>query len=143
MAISGSWTLHYSWGNTSSYASTPITFNPDGSFTGPATGNWRQKAGTIMLTFDGGPAKYGGTVNGSIGSGAMSTFAGLDGYWYLSKDGTTGVVPQQAVGGGEDQPATADGCSLTLSGSGSSATNGNGSSAGTGYRETVGMEVFR
>jgi hypothetical protein len=63
-----------------------------------------------MLMFDNGPAKYGGTVNGSVGSGIMSTFSGLDGCWYLSAQGTTGILPAEAVvEEAERQPVGADG----------------------------------
>ena len=40
----------------------------------------------------GGPAKYAGTVDGNVGCGAMSTFGGTNGCWYLTKQGTTGVA---------------------------------------------------
>ncbi|MEC3982627.1 M4 family metallopeptidase [Amycolatopsis sp. H20-H5] len=90
--ISGNWVLHYSWGATSNYAQTTLSFNSNGTFSGPLTGKWHQQDGTVLLSFDTGPAKYAGTVDGSVGSGAMSTFAGLDGAWYLSKQGTVGIV---------------------------------------------------
>jgi hypothetical protein len=112
--VAGNWTLHYSWAATGSYAQVGIVFNLDGTFTGSVTGTWRQKAGTIMLSFDGGPAKYGGTVNGNIGSGLMSTFSGLDGVWYLSKQGTTGIAPEETVGQEVVQPAHADGNEIPL-----------------------------
>jgi hypothetical protein len=111
MTISGSWTLHFSWGGTGSYAQTGLTFNPDRTFSGSYTGKWRQQNGTVMLGFDGGPAKYGGTVNGAIGSGVMSTFGGLDGTWYLSRAGTTGIVPDSVLEEVAGQPAAADGSS--------------------------------
>jgi hypothetical protein len=90
--ISGNWILHYSWGATSSYSQVALSFNGNGTFTGSLTGRWHQQDGTLLLSFDTGPAKYSGTVDGNVGSGAMSTFSGLDGAWYLSKQGTTGVV---------------------------------------------------
>jgi hypothetical protein len=113
MTVTGNWTLHFSWGATSSYGQTAIIFNGDGTFSGPYAGKWRQKSGTVMLSFDGGPAKYGGTVNGNIGSGAMTTFAGLDGVWYLSKEGTSGFLPDGALVAEVDIPAGPDGSALT------------------------------
>jgi hypothetical protein len=92
MTVSGTYVLHYSWGCTGSYGQASITFNSDGTFAGAAAGSWRQREGTLLLSFSSGPAKYGGTVNGNVGSGAMSTFAGLDGCWYLTKQGTIGVA---------------------------------------------------
>ena len=91
MSMNGGWVLHYSWGPTNSYSQVNITFNPDGSFAGPGAGQWRQRDGTLMLSFNTGPAKYGGNVDGNIASGAMSTFQGLNGCWYLIKQGTTGL----------------------------------------------------
>ncbi|MFD8493044.1 M4 family metallopeptidase [Amycolatopsis sp. NPDC059657] len=90
--ISGNWVLHYSWGATANYAQTALSFNGNGTFTGSLSGKWHQQDGTVLLSFDTGPAKYAGTVDGNVGSGAMSTFAGLDGAWYLSKQGTTGIA---------------------------------------------------
>lgn len=112
MTISADWILHYSWGGTGAYAQTQLTFTGNHTFTGSYTGNWRQQNGTVMLSFDGGPAKYGGTVNGNVGSGVMSTFSGLDGAWYLSKVGTTGILPDAAMVEGAAQPAAADGSAL-------------------------------
>jgi hypothetical protein len=94
MSISGNWILHYSWGPTSNYNQAPIQFNSNGTFVnGAATGKWLQQDGTLLLSFDNGPAKYAGNVDGNIGSGAMSTFSGLNGCWYLTKQGTTGIAP--------------------------------------------------
>jgi hypothetical protein len=95
MSLSGNWTLHYSWGGSSNYTPNPITFRPDGTFGGALPGKWRQRDGTVMLAFDSGPAKYGGTVDGSVGSGAMSTFAGLSGCWYLTRQGTSGIAAEK------------------------------------------------
>jgi hypothetical protein len=91
MTLPGAWVLHYSWGCAPNYAQTTLTLNNDGSFSGSLTGRWRLRDGTVMLSFDGGPAKYGGTVDGNVGSGAMSTFAGLNGCWYLVRQGTVGL----------------------------------------------------
>lgn len=92
MSVSGNWLGHYSWGCSSTYGQFNITFNSNGTFSGSYPGKWVQQDGTLLLSFDGGPAKYGGTVDGNVGSGAMSTFAGLNGCWYLTKAGTAGIV---------------------------------------------------
>ena len=100
MSISGNWTLHYSWGPTNSYSQSGITFNANGTFVnGSATGKWRQQDGTILLSFDTGPAKYAGTVDGNVGSGAMTTFTGLNGCWYLTRQGTTGMTAEISAAG--------------------------------------------
>lgn len=97
MSVSGNWTGHYSWGCTSSYGQFDITFNASGTFGGTFAGKWVQQDGTLLLSFDSGPAKYGGTVNGNVGSGAMSTFTGSNGCWYLTKQGTVGVAAAPAA----------------------------------------------
>jgi hypothetical protein len=95
MSVSGTWILHYSWGPTNNYTQSSILFNSNGTFVnGSTTGKWRQQDGTLLLAFDTGPAKYAGLIDGNIGSGAMTTFNGLNGCWYLTKQGTTGVVPE-------------------------------------------------
>jgi hypothetical protein len=96
MPVSGNWTLHYSWGCTAAYSQSPITFNANGTFGGQFTGNWVQQDGTLLWSYNNGPAKYGGTVDGNVGSGASSTFTGLNGCWYLTKQGTAGIVAEAA-----------------------------------------------
>jgi hypothetical protein len=94
MSVSGDWLLHYSWGPTNGYAQTNIQFNSNGTFVnGSASGQWLQQDGTLLLSFNNGPAKYAGTVDGDVGCGAMSTFGGLNGCWYLTKKGTVGMAP--------------------------------------------------
>jgi len=95
--VSGNWVLHYSWGPTSNYSQSSIVFNNNGTFGGAASGKWQQQDGTLLLSFDTGPAKYGGTIDANIGSGAMSTFGGLNGCWYLTKQGTTGIAAEMAL----------------------------------------------
>ena len=102
--ISGNWVLHYSWGPTQAYAQVGLSFNGNGTFTGGLTGKWQQQDGTVLLSFDGGPAKYAGTIDGNIGSGSMTTFSGLDGCWYLSKQGMVGLT----LASTGDAPATID-----------------------------------
>ena len=94
MSATGAWVLHYSWGCTASYAQISVTLNGDGTFTGAESGRWRLRDGTLQLSFDDGPAKYGGTIDGNVASGAMSTFDGLNGCWYLVRQGTVGVEPE-------------------------------------------------
>jgi len=97
MSVSGNWTLHYSWGCSNNYSQNAMTFNANGTFGGGLPGKWVQQDGTLLLSFDTGPAKYGGTVDGNVGSGAMSTFGGLNGCWYLTKQGTLGIAAPAAV----------------------------------------------
>jgi hypothetical protein len=97
-AISGDWVLHYSWGSTTNYGQAPLTFNGDGTFAGAAAGQWRMRDGSLLLSFNTGPAKYAGTVDSNVGTGEMSTFAGLDGSWYLTRRGIVGVMEDQSGG---------------------------------------------
>ena len=96
MSVSGNWTGHFSWGCTSTYGQFNITFNANGTFGGTFAGKWVQQDGTLLLSFDTGPAKYGGTIDGNVGSGAMSTFTGTNGCWYLTKQGTVGIAEAAA-----------------------------------------------
>jgi hypothetical protein len=103
MSVSGNWILHFSWGCTNNYGQANITFNSDGTFSGSLPGKWVQQDGTLLLSFDTGPARYGGTVDGNVGSGASSTFAGLNGCWYLTKEGTMGIMAAPAAAPGPQQ----------------------------------------
>lgn len=107
--ISGNWILHFSWGCSSNYGQLGITFNNNGTFTGPLSGKWVQQDGTLLLSFDTGPAKYGGTVDGNVGSGASSTFTGLNGCWYLTKQGTVGIAAETKEAPGPKQSHDAAG----------------------------------
>src|SRR5215469_10035900 len=96
MSVSGPWILHFSWGCSNVYLQSQIDFNAGGTFGGQFTGRWVQQDGTLLLSFDTGPAKYGGTVDGNVGSGASSTFNGLNGCWYLTRQGTVGIQEDTA-----------------------------------------------
>lgn len=86
------WVLHYSWGCTDSSTRAVLTFHEDGSFSGDLAGKWHQQDGTLLLSFDDGPAQYAGTLVGDVATGAMSTFAGADGCWHLTRQGAAGIV---------------------------------------------------
>jgi hypothetical protein len=90
VSISGPWVLHFSWGCSNSYGQQPLTFNSDGTFSGSLPGKWVQQDGTILLSFDNSTTRYGGTIDGSVGSGAHSNFSGAQGCWYLVQQGVTG-----------------------------------------------------
>jgi hypothetical protein len=109
MSVSGPWLLHFSWGCTNNYGQHPLTFNNDGTFSGSLPGKWVQQDGTLLLSFDTGPAKYGGTVDGNVGSGASSTFDGLNGCWYITKEGTVGITAAPAAAPGARQSHSAAG----------------------------------
>jgi len=114
-AISGNWILHYSWGSTMNYGQAAITFNADGSFSGANVGQWRMHDGTLLLSFNSGPAKYAGTVDSNVANGEMSTFAGLDGSWYLTRQGIVGIMEDMSRGAlARQQPLDATGSAHVL-----------------------------
>lgn len=99
MSAVGKWMLHYSWGPTDTYGQAQLDLQNDGSVSGAAAGSWRQKDGTVLIAFKTGPAKYGGTIDANVASGAMTTFNGLDGTWYMIKQGVVGLKAKS-----NDQP---------------------------------------
>lgn len=103
LSSSGTWILHYSWGSTNNYNQTTITFNNNGTFSGTSTGKWVQQEGTFLWMYDSGPAIYGGTLDGNVGVGAMSTFGGANGCWYFVKKGTVGIAAESANPAGHNQ----------------------------------------
>lgn len=105
MAVNGPWILHFSWGCSNVYFQSQIDFNVDGTFGGQFTGKWVQQDGTLLLSYDGGPAKYGGTIDGNVGSGAMSTFSGFNGCWYLARQGNIGAPVHDAAETAGHRPA--------------------------------------
>ena len=109
MTISGPWVLHFSWGCTDDYGRVGLVFDPDGTFSGGGfSGAWRQQDGTLLLRFADGPAQYGGTVTGTAGAGAMSSFDGSPGgCWYLARQGSAGGPGSADSSAG--QPADAAG----------------------------------
>lgn len=116
MTISGPWVLHFSWGCTDDYGRVTLEFNPDGTFSGGGfSGSWRQHDGTLLLRFADGPAQYGGTITGSAGVGAMSTFDGSPGgCWYLIRPGSSGG--SEAADSSAGQPADVAGRRLDSAG---------------------------
>lgn len=126
MTISGTWVLHYSWGCTGEHGRTSLDFRADGTFSGGGfSGSWRQQDGTLLLRFADGPAQYGGTVSGHVGTGAMSTFDGsLSGCWYLVERGAAGGTEPADSGAG--QPADVAGRGVPPGGASSGALDAAG-----------------
>jgi hypothetical protein len=95
MSAVGSWTLHFSWGCTGSYGTSPITFNANGTWAlAPYTGKWIENSGQILLKFDQSPNSiYSGVEMSNAMVGISSTFAGLNGCWYALRAGTSAPAP--------------------------------------------------
>jgi hypothetical protein len=91
MSAVGSWTLHFSWGCTGSYGTSPVTFNANGTFTlAPYTGKWIENSGEVMWKFDQSPnSVYSGNEMSNAMLGISSSFAGLNGCWYALRVGTS------------------------------------------------------
>ena len=73
--VSGQFNLHFSFGCSSSYGTSTVTFNTDGTFsTGDGFhGKWSQTNGNIIWRYDGDSAIYAGVVNGGAIVGNMIT----------------------------------------------------------------------
>src|SRR5947209_8514126 len=53
MSVPGAWSLHFDWGCGGNYATSPITFNANGTFAlAPYTGKWTSHDGQIILRLD-------------------------------------------------------------------------------------------
>jgi hypothetical protein len=77
MNVSGQFNLHFSFGCSSSYGTSTVTFNTDGTFsTGDGFhGKWSQTNGNIIWRYDGDSALYAGVVNGGAIVGNMINFS--------------------------------------------------------------------
>ena len=51
-----------------------------------------QQDGTLLFSFDSGPAKYAGNIAWDVGTGVITTFAGSNGAFYLTKQGMAGIA---------------------------------------------------
>ena len=85
MPIPGTWNWFYSWGCNGSYSQATVTLNADGTFSDNfgESGHWDSVGGYFVLSFNGLPTVYGGSVQGSAMVGAMSFFDGSNGCWYM------------------------------------------------------------
>jgi len=89
MSVSGTFTLHFSFGCSGTYGTTTLTFNNDGTFsTGSGnSGRWSQTNGNALWRYNGDSAIYAGVVNGGAIVGNMVNFAANNaGCFYASKD---------------------------------------------------------
>ena len=81
------------------------------------------------LRFADGPAQYGGTVTGTAGAGAMSSFDGSPGgCWYLARQGSAGGPGSADSSAG--QPADVAGRRLDSAGTAPGAPDGPGTAPG-------------
>ncbi len=98
MAVLGTFSLHYSWGCSGTYATSTVTFNADGTFSDGSggAGKWSQTNGNIIWRYNGDSAIYSGVVNGGAIVGNMVNFHLSEaGCFYASKP-TTSVAAAEA-----------------------------------------------
>ncbi len=89
MAITGNWTLFYDWNSDGSYSKTSMKVNAGGTWTNGegASGSWVQIAGMFMFTFNNSETTYCGNWASKSITGISTTFAGLNGSFYMLQSG--------------------------------------------------------
>ena len=88
LAVPGSWTLAFDWGCDGSYSTIAVTLNASGTWSGGGfTGLWVSLAGQLVLTFDNSETTYSGNIASKSVTGINTTFAGLNGCFYLLQAG--------------------------------------------------------
>ena len=95
MSVSGTFSLHFSFGCSGSYATSTVTFNADGTFSdgGGGAGKWSQTNGNIIWRYNGDSAIYAGVVNGGAIVGNMINFSiSAAGCFYASKATTSAAT---------------------------------------------------
>ncbi len=97
MSVTGSWTLHFDWGNTGTYTSVAMALNSDSTFSvNGLPGKYLENQGKIVLRFNSNNAVYGGDDVENAMTGISSTLAGLNGSWYAVRAGSTIAAAAQA-----------------------------------------------
>ncbi len=89
MSLPGNWTLHYDWGCSGNYGSTSMAINANGTWTNGQgySGVWVQAAGMLTFKFNNSNTTYSGNLASKSVTGIQSTFAGLNGCFYMLQAG--------------------------------------------------------
>jgi hypothetical protein len=89
MPVPGSWTLHYDWSTTGTYASTPMTVAANNTWTNGQgyNGTWVQVAGIFTFQFNNSKTTYSGNLADKSVTGVNTTFGGLNGSFYMLEEG--------------------------------------------------------
>jgi hypothetical protein len=88
MPIPGNWTLFYDWDCDGGYGTASMVVNGDGTWTGGGyDGLWVAVAGMFMFTFNGSETTYAGNLASQSITGISTTFAGLNGCFYMLQQG--------------------------------------------------------
>jgi len=98
MAVPGNWTLHYDWNSTGTYGSTAMTVAANGTWTNGQgyNGVWVQVAGVFMFQFANSKVTYAGNLADKSVTGINSTFAGLNGCFYMLEAGAGAAAAKAA-----------------------------------------------
>ena len=104
MAVSGTWTLYYSWGCSGIYSSASMTFSGNGTWTSSKGygGKWAEVAGMFMFNIDFYETTYSGNLAGSSVTGIMATWSGPTGCFYMLEAGTPTDRGELQAGDGLD-----------------------------------------
>ncbi|WP_420208948.1 hypothetical protein [Candidatus Electronema sp. JC] len=88
MAVTGKWTLFYDWHCDGSYSSVTMDIKADGTWSdGHYNGLWVQVTGMFMFTFNNSETTYSGNLASKSITGIMTTFSGLQGCFYMLREG--------------------------------------------------------
>ena len=100
MSVAGSWTLFFNWGCAgTTYGTRPMTISANGTWTNGEgySGVWVQEAGMLTFKFDNSNTTYSGNVANSSITGIQSTFAGLNGCFYMLAAGAPTAIDAKAA----------------------------------------------
>jgi hypothetical protein len=104
MAVPGNWTLFYDWDCDGSYSKATMTVNNNGTFTTNegSSGLWTQLAGMFTFTFNNSETTYSGALASKAITGTSTTFAGLNGCFYMLQEGVPTTFAEERVAGKMD-----------------------------------------
>jgi len=105
MTITGQWTLYYDWNSTGNYSSTSMTVNANATWSNGQgfTGQWAQVAGLFTFQFANEKTTYAGNWADKSITGINTTFAGLNGSFYMLQTGVPKtLLLEEKVAGHKD-----------------------------------------
>jgi hypothetical protein len=94
MSVPGSWTLYYDWNSTGTYGSTSMTIASNNTWTNGQgyNGIWVQVAGILTFQFNNSKVTYSGNIADKSVTGVNTTFAGLNGSFYMLEKGAAAAT---------------------------------------------------
>ena len=99
MAVPGNWTLFYDWNCDGTYSKATMSVNTDGTLTLSEgySGLWTQSAGMFLFTLDSGETTYAGDLASKSITGISTTFAGLNGCFYMLQEGVPTAFKEERI----------------------------------------------